>query len=268
MEPIALKNVLITGAGSGFGLAVAMRLAAIGRHHITAAVHKPSERDRTAQQFAEAGLQVSVIDLDLLDEHAIAGAAARDVDILVNNAGYGAQGPILETPQATVRHVFDVNVFGTLELSQQVAKRMVSQRRPGRIVFVSSVAGLFLNAGAGAYSASKFALEAIAWELHQELTPDVIVKVVNPGPFSTGFNEKLVVNAPKVSVLDSGYYQEAFASFLAEQDDPTLAINAIVHAVLDESPTYRYLVPASTQRLVEAYRATLDRHTKTFDGQD
>lgn len=262
---MALKKVLVTGAGSGFGLRVALQLAAMDRFHVTAAVHRESQRDKAAQRFADAGLSASVIRLDLLNERDIADAAARDVDILVNNAGYGAQGPILETPLPTARRVFEVNIFGTLALTQQVGARMVSQRRSGRIVFISSVAGLFISAGAGAYSASKFALEAIAWELHEELAPSVTVKVVNPGPFSTGFNEKLVANAPEVKLLDAAYYRETFANFLANQGDPALAIDTIVQAVLDDSPTYRYLVPTSMRSEIEEYRATLDNLTQTID---
>lgn len=262
---MALEKVLVTGAGGGFGLGVALQLAATDRFHVTAAVHNESQLEETAQKFADADLSASVIRLDLLNARDIANAAARDVDILVNNAGYGAQGPILETPQSTVRRVFEVNIFGTLALTQQVAARMVSQRRSGRIVFISSVAGLFIGAGAGAYSASKFALEAIAWELHEELAPSVTVKVVNPGPFSTGFNEKLVANAPEVNLLNASYYRNTFANFLANQGDPALATDTIVQAVLDNNQTYRYLVPASIQSEIEEYRATLDSLTETTD---
>jgi short-subunit dehydrogenase len=90
--------------------------------------------------------------------------------------------------------VFEVNVFATLELTQPIAKRMV-ERGSGRLIFVSSIAGLTAGASLGAYAASKHALEAIAESMGNELAPyGIQVATLNPGPFGTGFNDRMVAS--------------------------------------------------------------------------
>ncbi|MDF0529537.1 SDR family NAD(P)-dependent oxidoreductase [Tsukamurella sp. 8F] len=243
-----MAAVLVTGAGSGFGLGAATALAAAG-HRVFAAVERDEQIATTRAALAENGQHAEVLRLDLLDDDDIARAARLEATVLINNAGTGAEGPILLTDIEAVRHTFDVNVFGTLKLTQLFTRRMISAGRQGRIVFVTSVAGLFVAPGAGAYGASKHALEVVARASYQELLPHGIdVRVVEPGPFRTGFNERLIERAPQSD--------HDFSDFLANQIDPQGCIDTIVRVATGDS-RYRTIVPASMKSRIVEYQDLL-----------
>jgi NAD(P)-dependent dehydrogenase (short-subunit alcohol dehydrogenase family) len=90
-----------------------------------------------------------------------------------------------------VRKVFEVNVFGTLAVTQRVAQAM-KRKRAGRILLVSSIAGVRAGAGSGPYSMTKHAMQAMGGVLRNELAPfGIDVALINPGPFATGFNDRM-----------------------------------------------------------------------------
>ncbi len=190
------KTILITGAGSGLGEGTALGLAQRG-HSVIAAAHDWPQVTRLRDKISQLGLgAVRVEKLDLLDRFDRANALKWDFDTLVNNAGIGEGGPIAEIPLELVRHNFEVNVFAPLQLTQEVVKRWTGAGRRGRVVFVSSMGGLFSPPGFSAYAATKHALEAIAEAMHQELKPfGIQVQTINPGAFLTGFNEAMADNA-------------------------------------------------------------------------
>ncbi|MEI9923493.1 MAG: SDR family NAD(P)-dependent oxidoreductase [Bradyrhizobium sp.] len=122
--------------------------------------------------------------------------ASWDFDILLNNAGIGEGGPIAEIPLDLVRKNFETNVFAPLALTQQVVKKWVAAKTPGKIVFTSSMGGLFSPPGFAAYAATKHAIEAIAEAMQGELKPfGIQVQTINPGAYLTGFNEAMAANA-------------------------------------------------------------------------
>jgi short-subunit dehydrogenase len=133
-----------------------------------------------------------VVKLDITNESDRQQAAGWPVDVLIDNAGLGQVGPLVRVPLDLVRRVFEVNVFGTLAITQVVAAGMI-ERGSGRIIIVSSVAGLRAGPGSGPYSMTKQALQAMGGALRAELAPHGIdVCLVNPGPFATGFNDAMV----------------------------------------------------------------------------
>ncbi|KGW97897.1 short chain dehydrogenase family protein [Burkholderia pseudomallei MSHR449] len=185
------KRILVTGAGSGFGREVALRLAAKG-HCVIAGVQIAPQITELSAEAARRGLALDAVKLDVTCARERAQAARWDVDVLLNNAGAGEAGALVDLPVDIVRELFETNVFGPLELTQQVARGMIARGR-GRIVFVSSIAGLITGAYTGAYCASKHALEAIAEAMHLELAAHgVQIAVVNPGPYRTGFNDRMM----------------------------------------------------------------------------
>jgi short-subunit dehydrogenase len=114
-----------------------------------------------------------------------------DVDILLNNAGISEGGSLVDVPESNLRRQLEVNVFGPVLLTQGIAKRM-AQKRSGRIVFVTSVAGLLVSPFTGPYSISKRGLEAVAAALSKEILEfNVEVATVVPGPLLTGFNDRM-----------------------------------------------------------------------------
>ena len=121
------KTILITGAGSGFGKAVAIGMARNG-HSIIATVHVSSQVTPLREEAWALGLRnVRVERLDLTDPYDIAQAQTWNFDVLWNNAGMGEAGPVWEIPIDLVRKNYEVNVFLPLVLTQGVVRRWVSE---------------------------------------------------------------------------------------------------------------------------------------------
>jgi len=177
------KSVLITGAGSGFGKGAALALAARG-HHVIAA----TETEAQAAALRAEAPQLTVAKLDITTDD-VDEAAGWEVDVLINNAGAGQTGPMADVPLD--RHLFDVNVFGTLAVTQAVLPRMVA-RGSGRIIIMSSISGVLSAPAFGPYSMTKHALEAMGKAMRTELAGQgVDVCLINPGPYLTGFNDRM-----------------------------------------------------------------------------
>ncbi|MGH6628797.1 MAG: SDR family NAD(P)-dependent oxidoreductase, partial [Burkholderiales bacterium] len=180
------KTVLITGAGSGFGRGAAVELAKRG-HKVIATV----ETDKQAAELSAAQPKLTVAKLDITNPEDVATVDRWDLDVFIANAGMGQTGPLSIIPMERLRAVFEVNVFGTFAIAQRVAVAM-RRKRAGRILIVSSIAGVLAGGGSGPYTMTKHALQAMGTTLRAELVPfGVDVALINPGPFATGFNDRM-----------------------------------------------------------------------------
>ena len=238
-----MKKVLITGAGSGFGHEVAMRLAEKG-FDVIAAVEIWGQVQTLKRQAAERGVQLQVEKLDVTDDGDRRKALAWNIEILVNNAGEGEGGSTVDIPALNMRREFETNVIGPLLLTQGIAKQM-ARRGEGRIVWVSSREGLNVNPFTGIYSASKHAVEAIAETMSLELREfGVEVATINPGPFLTGFNDRMFqtweswVDDPSQRLFDY-----AKLAFPRAQFDPEPVYATMTAVAAGEVDTYRNLEP-------------------------
>ena len=179
------KTVMITGAGSGFGKGAALALA--GRGHTVIAT---TETEAQAEALAAEAPQLTVAKLDITTDD-VAKAAGWDLDVLIDNAGAGQTGPMADVPLDRVRRLFEVNVFGTIAVTQVVLPRMVA-KGSGRIIIMSSIAGVLSAPAFGPYSMTKHALEAMGKAMRAELADQgVDVCLINPGPYLTGFNDRM-----------------------------------------------------------------------------
>ena len=195
LTPSSIGPVLITGCSTGVGHAAAKLFRAAG-FETFATARDPSTLDDLR------ALGCRTLKLDVTDEAARAAAVATieeefgAVGILVNNAGYGQYGPLEEISLEALRLQFETNVFGGLRLSQLVLPAM-RNKKFGRIVNVSSVAGRVSILGGGAYHASKFAIEALTDALRPEVEPfGIDVVNVLPGPIATQFEATLLKDIP------------------------------------------------------------------------
>jgi NAD(P)-dependent dehydrogenase (short-subunit alcohol dehydrogenase family) len=179
------KTIMITGAGSGFGRLAALELASRG-HHVIATTE--TEEQAAALRGEAPQLQVEKLDITTSDVDKV---HAWDIDVLIDNAGAGQTGPIADIPLERLRYLFEVNVFGTMNVTQAVLKEMVAKKR-GRIIIMSSIAGVLSAPAFGPYSMTKHALEAMGKAMRGELAPlGIDVTLINPGPYLTGFNDRM-----------------------------------------------------------------------------
>jgi NAD(P)-dependent dehydrogenase (short-subunit alcohol dehydrogenase family) len=240
-----MKTVLITGAGTGFGHEVAMRLAEKG-FDVIAAVEVYAQVQTLKRQAAARGVSLQVEKLDVIDEGDRRKALTWNVEILVNNAGVLEGGSVVDIPALNIRREFEVNVVGPLLLTQGIAKQMVKRGR-GRIVWVSSREGLNVNPFTGIYSASKHAVEAIAQTMSLELQEfGIEVATINPGPFLTGFNDRgFETWRSWVDEASERLYDYSKLAFPRAQFDPEPVYATMTAVAAGEIDAFRNLEPKS-----------------------
>ena len=179
------KSILITGASSGIGEALALEYAAPGVH-LTLTGRDQPRIDDVGQQCANKGATVRAVTLDVTDRDGMAALIGKvdqshPLDLVIANAGIsGGSGGDGET-EAQARAIFDVNFTGVLNTIWPAIEAMKT-RKYGHIAMVSSIAGVTPLPGAPAYSASKVAVKAYAEALNGALRPDgIVVTAICPG---------------------------------------------------------------------------------------
>ncbi len=184
------RTALVTGASSGIGRATARALAGQGM-----IVHATARCPEARGELEAEGFHA--LRLDVTDEASMTEAVRSieerhgAVDVLVNNAGYGLNGPTEELDLDDLRREFETNVFGLLRMAQLTLPGM-RNRGFGRIINVGSIGGTFTAPGAGAYHASKYAVEAISDAMRMEVkTFGVDVVLIQPTGVHTQFAAKI-----------------------------------------------------------------------------
>ena len=257
------KRILITGAGSGFGKAAALGMAKNGHDIIAAAQISPQVMPLREEAKALGLNNLRVERLDLTDPYDIAQAQSWDIDVLWNNAGMGEAGPVWEIPIDLVHKNYEVNVFQPLVLTQGIVRRWVSEGRKGKVVFTSSMGGLFTPANWGTYVSTKHALEAIAEALQQELMPHGIkIQTINPGAYFTGYNETMADN-PFRWLDDNKHFtkradlRKSFDKFFATPEgkmDPQEMIDRMIEIVPADTGKFRNVVPKKIEDMLRAHQ--------------
>lgn len=259
----ATKTILVTGAGSGFGKAAAIGMAKNG-HQVIATTHVSSQVTPLREEAAALGLAALRVErLDLTDPYDIRQAQGWDFDVLWNNAGMGEAGPVWEIPVDLVRKNFEVNVFLPLQLTQGVVQRWAREGKKGKVVFTSSMGGLFTPANWGTYVSTKHALEAIAEALQQELTPyGIRVQTINPGAYYTGYNETMADN-PFRWLDDAKNFtkradlRQGFDDFFATPEgkmDPKEMIERMIEIVPADEGKFRNVVPRQIEEMLKQHQ--------------
>ena len=200
---LAGKRILITGASQGIGRALAVAAARAGGR-VLAAARTEALLVSLANDVRPAGgvLETVAADVATPDGRAAlrdaAVSAFGGLDILVNNAGIGATGHFVECDPASLRAIFEVNLFGTCELTRLCLPLLQAGERP-LVVNVSSVLGRRGYPARSFYSASKFAVQGWSDALRAELSPHGIgVLVVNPGLTKTNFSENMLERSARL----------------------------------------------------------------------
>ncbi len=250
------RSVVITGASSGIGAACAQYLDGRG-FTVWAGVRRAEDGDELARLCSS---RLRVLRLDVTNSDSISGAGRMLTEVvgesglwgLVNNAGISVAGPLELLPLADVRTQFEVNVIGALAVTQTLLPLLRQGR--GRIVNISSIAGLTATPFLGAYCSSKFALEAMSDALRLELAPwGVTVSLVEPGAVQSQIWQRATMSAThmlsQVTPASRALYDEPLRRMqdvigrAAKRAIPAAVVaRAVAHALTAPRPRARYLI--------------------------
>ncbi len=265
------RAILITGASTGIGHAAALRLAEAG-FAVFAGVRKESD----AREKAALHDNIRPVLLDVTDALSIASAFATITESglplygLLNNAGIAVGGPLEYLPVEDLRRQFEVNVFGTIAVTQAAIPLL--RATSGRIVTIGSISGRFGAPFVGPYSASKAALATLVDSLRLELAPFGITTVlfefaaVKTPIWEKGraLKDELEGRLPAQALRDYAPFVEAIVRQIGHEEraglEPTLIANAILAAFTAPSPRARYVI--GRQAKMQAAVALLPHKTR------
>ena len=190
VKGLADKVAVITGAGSGLGRGMALRLAQEGAHVVIVDLNLAGA-DATVGQIEAAGGRASAHKLDISDYEAcvstmnIIRADLGAVDVLVNNAGWDEAMPFLDTQPELWQKIININLYGPLNMHHVTVPMMLTQGR-GKVINIASDAGRVGSSGEAVYSACKGGIIAFSKTLAREVARrGVIINNVCPGPSDT-----------------------------------------------------------------------------------
>lgn len=240
------KHVVITGAASGIGRAVALQVAALGGHvHLTDR-HADPLADTAAAIRADGGSVgvVAAFDIRELDDVVTFAKSVHETvphaDVVMNIAGISAWGPVERIEHEQWRNMIEVNLMGPIHMIEAFIPAMVEAGDGGHLVNVSSAAGLFGLPWHAAYSASKFGLRGVSEVMRFELKRHRIgVSLVCPGGVDTPLTETVQIAGVDTSDPRFAKLQKRFRRHAVS---PERAADAIIKGVINN----RYLVYTST----------------------
>jgi uncharacterized protein len=185
-------RILVTGASSGIGRLLCLRLAEKGARLVLVA-RRVDELELLKKEVEARGAEAIVVPCDVAELDQVRQCVDRalahygNIDMLVNNAGYGAHHPFIDWPIEDIENLIRVNYFGSVYFTKLLLPQMVAMKN-GCILFVASVAGKLSTPDESAYCAAKHAVVGLAGALGLEVEDDgVYVSTVNPGAFDTPF---------------------------------------------------------------------------------
>lgn len=272
------KVVLITGGTDGLGKAAALLLAARGYRVIAAgrSAGKRAEMDALAKG---RNLPIATLELDVCSDASVAAGVKSvleshgAIDVLVNNAGIGYMAVVEELKMEDFKQQFETNLYGALRVTQAVLPQM-RERRSGRILMMSSVAGLVSPPTYGAYSSSKHALEGLSDALRLELYPfHIDVVLIEPGYIVTNFQLTAKELAqPYVEAAQKSAYEKVYAGAWAgaskgrnkSKSTPEDCARVILRAIEARHPRVRYGVTPLATLVKWAKRLASDRMVDGF----
>jgi NAD(P)-dependent dehydrogenase (short-subunit alcohol dehydrogenase family) len=249
------KTFFITGANSGFGLAIATA-AALAGHKVIGTIRSEASRKALAAALpAVHPVLCDVTDFDRVPE--IVQQAEEDhgpVDVLINNAGYGHEGVLEESPIEEMRRQFDVNVFGAVAVAKAFLPRFRS-RRAGFIVNITSMGGMITMPGIAYYCGSKFALQGISEVMRAEMAPfGVRVTTVCPGSFRTDWAGRSMVRTQRAIADYDTLFDPIRAARQAKSGKQLGSPDKLAAAVLDlvenDNPPPQLLLGSDALKLV------------------
>jgi short-subunit dehydrogenase len=196
--------------------------------------------------------------LDVTDADDVGGVGEIDPDVLINNAGFGVMAPLSHVPLERLKAGFEVNVFGMVAMSQAAIPGMKA-KGAGRIINMSSIAGVMSGPMTAPYAMTKHAVEAFSTALRDEVAPyGIDVTKLNPGPYNTGFNDTMVngiadyIEEGDASAAEAEEFVRAI--ILTGQLDPDEVVQAMADLAEAETTPVETFLPAGIKEMIAAAR--------------
>lgn len=248
---IELKTILITGARSGLAKNVIDKF----KNNKDYIIYLTVENDEQLRQIAKIYKDIDNIKyfkLNLLNSKDIKLVEKLNIDILVSNAAIGIGGSIAEIDIDKMKENFEVNVFNNFKLVQIVLKQMI-KRKKGKIIMISSLAGIVPIPFLGSYCATKASIikltECLKMEL-KNLDVDIKISLILPGMYHTGFNQVMLEN--KYNDMNNSYFKKEIELIRAKENlffnlfefnSYNSITNKIYKAITSSNPKFIYKVP-------------------------
>jgi NAD(P)-dependent dehydrogenase (short-subunit alcohol dehydrogenase family) len=257
----------VTGVSRGIGRAIAEAVLGAG-HQLLGSVRDPRDADDLVSGFPG---QVKIVTADVTDPGAVHAAIETAlqtfgrIDVLVNNAGYTLLAGIEEATDEQIRDQFETNTFGLFRVTREVLPGMRA-RQSGRIIMISSVAGVSAAPGLGYYAASKHAVEGFSESLAKEVAEHgILVTLVEPGLFRTDTLGSSLTDASHSDAYSAtaGKTRSALSSLSGHQpgDPARLAAAILCLAAEPTPPLHLPLDPGATG----AIRPRLEQQLRELD---
>ncbi|WP_210767455.1 SDR family oxidoreductase [Chengkuizengella marina] len=258
-----LRTAIVTGASGGIGSATVIDLAK-EEFQVIAAIRDLEKGNKLKKELEVLNLShlVKFEQLDVTDELSIQSFKEKlhsyeSIDVLINNAGRYVAGFAEEVPMSRYRDQFETNVFGLIAVTQAVIPFMRKQKG-GKIINISSIAGVMAFPSMAAYVTSKYAVEGFSESLRLELKPfDIDVILVEPGPYDTGIVNNMLdmdtgEDSPYLTVKKKQI--ENFSNMsLGNPEEVAQKISSIIKL---NDPSLRYPIGKGIQQQINAKRDT------------
>ena len=258
-----MMKILITGARSGIAFLTGITLAHRG-HFVYMTTHTKEEATKLKEIVDSMNLKVMVFKLDITNLEDRKLINTLDIDILINNASIGVGGSILDLPIEKVKENFEVNYFSSYDIVRRVGNRMIKNNKDGKIIIMSSTAGIIPIPFLGTYCSTKSAISTMATSLRRELKTlksKVKVVLIEPGAYKTGFNQVMIDDIDKNMDIDSVFYNDKVKINkylhkmfdLIEEKKVDSIVVKIIEAVESKNPKTKYRTPLLQRIMTRIY---------------
>jgi 3-oxoacyl-[acyl-carrier protein] reductase len=180
------KKILITGSSRGIGASIA-RLAKLKGYAVL--LHGKTESLALIELSKELNSQYIIFDVSKEEDVSKALCDIGCIDVLINSAGINISKPFEDLTSEDWKNIYDVNVFGLVNVSRHVIPIMKNSKYTGKIINIASIKGLYSSVGRLAYASSKAAIINITTGLAKELAPKILVNAVAPGFTNTDMTD-------------------------------------------------------------------------------
>ncbi|MFX0103259.1 MAG: SDR family NAD(P)-dependent oxidoreductase [Candidatus Hodarchaeota archaeon] len=247
-----MKHILITGSDTGIGKYLTLELANNKEHIYAGVLH-----DGSTESFSEFE-NITPVKLDVTKTTQISSALdiikekGTGLDVLINNAGIIVGGPMVDIPEEMLMECLDVNVLGVYRVTKAFFPLLLESK--GRIINMSSMAGLFSPPFLGAYCMTKHALEAYSDSIRRELGPlGMKVSIIEPDDIKTPIFERASEGVENLKKWVSNTFKERAINYLGYKawKGPRMGMEIqsirkpVFDAIYSENPRMRYVIVPS-----------------------